>query len=341
MNLKWLLGLLFTGLALGIAVVWFLPWFQGENQTRSLSLLEGEDSIFSQTKRVLSGDSADGGATTPLDSRQVDWSQLADPFLTPPCFWGGQNPCLVTFARLDDQHFVFHLDTLRNIAITKEVYVVGLSRIVAKPDNIRQHFVTNQQPTEYVNFVRQVEDLSIENQLNPEIVYTSLDYLMGKQVELGKPTTLPSISEYVLSLNNYHLDTESIAQRDATLKTLPKGISAEGRTLLYVASVFYPDAQILQKAFNEQGSFEAYYQERARGVYIEAPFSFQIPGQTYEEEDYFDHRLQTAFAVCVDGQAHLCSDFQVDQQGNPWEIICRGSVFLDDLCDGTLPNLTP
>lgn len=338
MNLKQILAFLVVGLLLGGAGVWLYPRLNSEGRRiRSLSVSpEGTDTFFDQTNTPLQN-TADKSL---LVVSQIDWSKIADPFFETPCYWGGQSPCLLRLRRYDAQRFAFHLMTEKNTPASKETTVFGIGRIVSKPDNLRAYFAQQNRSLEYLDFVKQLRDVSVENQLNPELVYAYLDYVLGRQQELGQGASLPPLADLITALDQNSYDQAAITQRDQALKEISKDVSSEGKTLVYVTSLFFPDVQLLEEAFGEPGAIDSYFQERMRGTFVEATFSVRVEVQKYEAQDYYSRRLQTAMAGCIQGQAHLCSSLEVDQQGNPWVISCREAVFLNDLCDGSLPDFS-
>lgn len=323
MRLKQLLTLLLVSIALGAGG---LLVFNNRPFRRITSLspeqIGGYDEIDvnSQEEVVFS----------PIPLSQL--TSLQDPFFQSPCYLSTHGAC-VLIVKKQDGVSTFSFQNEPDFNLTSDSVQFGMGRILGKPDNLKFLFQQQVRTNKYNSFVRSLEKESLENGLNPEVVYVFLDYAVGQQRRLNHKLQMPHLEGIVLSLKN------ELNQPADTDQANPNW-SPEGRALISVASTYFADLSLLQEMFKDTGALDEYYQSRIQSLFVERSFSPRWTEIKLVENAYFRGDFSAEIAACHGGKAYLCAaPSETPSEAGFEPSTCLLAPFLDEFCEGTLPVL--
>ena len=255
---------------------------------------------------------------------------LNDPFFSTPCYLKTDNPCVLVYKKADEFGF-FSFQRDSNFILSKENLQYGMGRILGKPDSLKILFRQQVRTNKYVTFVRTLEEVSLKKKINPEVIYSLIDYSVGKQLSIGIELQLPSAEGVIFTLED--------ELKEASLSEDQKNFSIEGNSLLETSSLYFPNRNLLQEMYKETGAFDEYYRYRIQSLFVDKPFIPRWSEMEVVEDAYYRGDFSAEIAICHEWKAYLCSA----PQENPIEDIsfspCFLASFLNEFCDGTLLSL--
>jgi len=350
MQLKHLLLLLLIAIGFGAGGWWWYQRLFQRSQVQTVTLDEslspavpvGTIEVEPQDEALLARVIAPPG--TGLTDLPVD--RLQPPFTQPACYLSAVDACLASV--YDDEisgHYVVKpgSQTQRKLLDKLEV-AFAMGRILAEPDRVRRFFADKYGTlAAYLAFVRYLRVVSLENHVNPALMYALYDYLLLTTEETGHPLTmLPNVQQLADRIN---VGLSRYAQEGEPGDTVSRqfenqdGWTTEDKALVAGLVWSLDDPDLLFQALAEQGGLERHYHDRIHGMFEGKPFEASFSGSDFPEGDYLQgQQASGGLAACRSGHAGVCYLAGPDGDGL-WHLTCRWAPFLDEFCDGTLPAL--
>jgi hypothetical protein len=350
MQLKHLLLLLLVTIGFGAGGWWWYQRLFQRSQVQTVTLDESLNpaeparttEVDSQDEALLAHVIAPPG--TGLTDLPVD--RLQPPFTQPACYLSAVDTCLASV--YDDEisgHYVVKpgSQTQRKLLDKPEV-AFAMGRILAEPDRVRRFFADEYgTPGAYLAFVRYLRVVSLENHVNPALMYALYDYLLLNTEETGHPLTmLPNVQQLAdrinMGLTRY---TQEGEPGDTVSRQFENqdGWTTEDKALVAGLAWSLDDPDLLFQALAEQGGLEQHYHDRIHGMFEGKPFEASFSGPDFPKGDYLQgQQASGGLAACRSGHAGVC--YLAGPDGDDlWHLTCRWAPFLDEFCDGTLPAL--
>lgn len=329
MRLKGLLLFLLISIALG-AGGWLLVRELFIRKTLSL------DEAWHQI-----GTTSDGGDTSTrvfLDTTVL--ASLQDPFFAKPCYFGVVETCLLEPVKGGQDVFIFRSALGTKAVLNPGQVSFAVGQMVGSYDQVRAHFAKQKKEQAYFEFVKQVRDQSLENRLNPALVYAFYDFVLGQTTQQIPVNTLPSPEQVSSHLSTGLSIFEANDLHDTTereLQSLPW--TPHGKALLYAATWSFPDSELIKAVFSEAGAFDHFYTERFFGQWANKPFRVALHSTPLSFPEYFQASSEgEELVTCYRGNSVICS-LETIPDREFWELRCRPADFLIPLCGDLLLNL--
>lgn len=350
MRFKQLLALLLVTVVLGAGGWW---WYQQRNHSPQVrSILLDESLAPAQTDESISADSQDEALLARvielpgvgLEKLPVEHFQPL--FLRSACYLSAVDTCLISIYEHEfaNRHIVRQGYQPKGKFLDKPEMAFSLGRILGEPDKVREFFVKEYGTLEaYFAFVRHVRAASLENHINPALIYSLYDYLLLTAQESGQPlATLPNPQQLTdqinTSLSAYYRGEEpgdTISRQFAALEAW----SAEDKSLAAGLARSLSNPELFSLLFSQPGGFDLHYHDRIQSSFDNKPFEATFSGPEIPEENYQQgQQIPGEIAACRSNQAALCNLAGPDSNGL-WQLDCRWAPFLDEFCDGSLPVL--
>jgi len=264
---------------------------------------------------------------------------LEDPFFTTPCYFRTAGACLLSLIEPQQDVFVLLHEKASGSPPSADQVALAVGQMLGTPDHVRRYFAHQSDDQWYFKFVKDLRDRSLENQVSPTLVYGYYDFLLSRE-EFSSMTDLPDPSLVANLIATgfimFESDTHSPA---ASPSSEPVGWPPYGRALLYAARWAFPDKDLIQAAFSQQGEFEGYYLQRFSGDWAQKPFNVRLDQPVVSLDKYRQDAGNTdGLALCYQGNGMICQ--LVPEAGAvTWHMRCRSAEFLSPLCNDLLINL--
>jgi len=350
MRLRHVLFFVLIGIFFGGGGWW---WYQQRNQNSQVQSISLDESLApAQSAESIATDSQDEALIARvielpgvgLEKLPVEHFQPL--FLRSACYLSAVDTCLVSIYEHEtaNRHIVRQGQQPQSKFLDKPEMAFSMGRILGESDKVREFFVKEYGTLEaYFAFVRFVRTVSLENHINPALVYSLYDYLLLTAQGSGQSlTTLPNPQQLTdqvnTSLSAYKRGEEpgdTISRQFAALEAW----SAEDKALAAGLARSLSNPELFSLLFKEPGGFDLHYNDRIQGVFDNKPFEASFSGPQVPEKDYQQgQHAPGTIAACRSNQAALCNLAGPDSNGL-WQLDCRWAAFLDEFCDGSLPVL--
>ncbi len=266
----------------------------------------------------------------------ISIANLEDPFFIEPCFFWKKDSCLPSFV-VEASTFRFSSGKFPDEQLNPFQLYVAMGDIVGKPDNIRAYFARQAKPAEkYVQFVKDIQGRSLENQLTPSLTYAYYDYLFSKkEMRSSKDFPNPSVGINLISLGMYIFEKKGISQAEPILEE-PEDWSSYGKSLLYATWWGFLDNNLVETAFADKGKFESFYLQRFSKKSDAITYVVAVEPDSITEGEYFSVDTDiTGLALCYQSKAMICQ-LETAEDQSTGTARCRPATFLNTLCGDTL-----
>lgn len=351
MQLKHLLLLLLIAIGFGAGGWWWYQRLFQRSQVQTVSLDVSLNPV--EPARTIEVDPRDEALLahviappgTGLTDLPVD--RLQPPFTQPACYLSAVDACMFSVNEHDEvpgRYIVEPLPQTERKLVDKAEMAFSMGRILAEPDQVRQFFIDEYgTPDAYLSFVRYLRAVSLENHVNPALMYALYDYLLLTTEETGHPLTmLPNVQQLADRIN---VGLSRYAQEDEPGDTVSRqledqdGWTVEDKALAASLAWCLRDSDLLFQALAKPGELSRHYHNRIVGSLAGVALNVSFSGSDLSVDQYSQNKQAPGgLAVCRQGRAGLCHLSGPDSYGW-WHLTCGWAPFLDEFCDGTLPAL--
>lgn len=279
--------------------------------------------------------------------REVAVQKLQDPFLQSSCAIRNTNTCLVNiFANQESGNYVVRQGNIAvNVLLDQEDYHFAMGRILGQPDNVRAFFTQKYGSIDaYFVFVKHLTQISQSYRLNPAFVYSLYDYYLQTTAKSsmevkGIPTPYLLVDRLDYSLQQINND-EAFPKTDAVSpQFMTTNWTTEGKALAMSLAWTMADKDLYTSLFSQSGGVDLFYTDRIQSDWDNKPFTVINEEKEVTQQDYEGNQaVDRGLAICRAKKARLCS-LVTSSTESLWQLRCSPASFLDQFCDGTLPNL--
>jgi len=343
--------LLLIGIGLG-GVIW---WWRGNYSPKTTSIrIDGslsDEKIETEKYPSVDYEIPETLKNAFLDAqpgiRDIDIEKLQDPFVQSSCSIKMINTCLVNiFLDKETGKYVVRQGELRiNVPLVQSDLQFAFGRILGQPDNVRAFFVKKYGSIDsYLLFVQHVSKVSQKYRINPVFVYSLYDYYLGTSLKVSQPVEkLPTPKllvdriDYSLQQFNNGEDFPEIDKVSPQFLTLDW--TTEGKALGMSFAWTMADEDLFTALFSQSGGVDFSYSDRIQSDFDNKPFTVSFTEEKVSQQSYEENQaVSRGLAICQNQQAALCD--LTESSETLWNLKCSRAPFLDQFCNGILPNLS-
>lgn len=284
--------------------------------------------------------SGNGDGPTRLSLDATTLASLQDPFFAQPCYFSAVQTCLLELVKVEADVFMFRSEPPRKAILSPGRVSFAVGRMLGTPDNLRAHFANQRKEQEYFEFVRQLRDRSLENHLNPALVYAFYDFVLSQQQDVALEIDLPDASLVAnLIATGFIMFESDVHSSAASASPELAEWSPHGKALLYAATWSFPNIDLVKATFSEVGAFDHFYTQRFFGSWVNKPFSIALDSTALSSSEYFRFSARSDELVACYQESGVICTLEAMPDREFWDLKCRPAEFLTPLCGDLLINL--